>query len=100
MKPSEICDEEVYETEILPDETTETEEELGSEDSGGTNKSDNELKEYRGFNLQYPQRHNRSRKRKTRPTNYEKGTKKPKPPSGKKSSKQKIYNDPERVAIC
>ena len=42
----EICDEEVYETETLSDESTETEEELGSEDSGGTNKSDNEL---RGF---------------------------------------------------
>ena len=51
----EICDEEVYETETLSDESTETEEELGSEesseDSGGTNKSDNELKGVQGIQL-------------------------------------------------
>ena len=51
----EICDEEVSETETLSDESTETEEELGSEesseDSGGTNKSDNELKGVQGIQL-------------------------------------------------
>ena len=92
----------------LENSETETESESDQENSthatdltsmdGSENTSDT-LETYRGFQMQYPKRTKRSRNRKLRPTNYEKGTNKPLPPSGKKTSQQKVYNDPVRVTV-
>ena len=89
-------------------ENSETETESDQENSthatdltsmdGSENTSDT-LETYRGFQMQYPKRTKHSRNRKLRPTNYEKGTNKPLPPSGKKTSQQKVYNDPVRVTV-
>ena len=83
------------ETESEVDENVGSENEPNSENEH----ADEQLSEYRGFKMQYPKRSKRSRARKLRPTNYVKGTNQPLPPSGKKTSKGKVYNEPDRVNV-
>ena len=56
-----------------------------------------ELHEYEGLEMQYQKKTSKNRSRKIRPANFDRVQKKPKPPSGKKTSKQKVYNKPKRV---
>ena len=56
-----------------------------------------ELHEYEGLEMQYPKKTSKNRSRKIRPANFDRVQKKAKPPSGKKTSKQKVYNKPKRV---